>query len=411
VKSDQSVLFLGRPGVGKTTMLREVARVLADDMNKRVIIVDTSNEIAGDGDIPHPAIGTARRMQVARPQEQHNVMIEAVENHMPEVIVIDEIGTELEAQAARTIAERGVQLVGTAHGNTLENLMANPTLSDLVGGIQSVTLGDEEARRRGTQKSVLERRAPPTFPVVVEIQNWDRVAVHPDVAETVDSILRGYRLPAQVRELASDGNVRTVSEADRQEREPPAHLLREHRESALVQPPLPDGAPVAKGQKRIYPFGISRKRLLQAMKDTSSGASIADRLEDADVVLTDRSYYRRNPQALREAEARGIPIYVLRSNTLLQMQQALLSLQGAQRGSGTQDMMLDAMTEAEEAIHTVMQQDRPIELTPQRAYIRRLQHELAQRFNLSSQSRGREPQRRVRILPGGRGGHYSPIDE
>src|SRR5215216_5691439 len=406
VKSDQSVLFLGRPGVGKTTMLREVARVLADDMNKRVIIVDTSNEIAGDGDIPHPAIGSARRMQVARPQEQHSVMIEAVENHMPEVIVIDEIGTELEAQAARTIAERGVQLVGTAHGNTLENLMANPTLSDLVGGIQSVTLGDEEARRRGTQKSVLERRAPPTVPVVVEIQNWDRVGVHSDVAETVDGILRGYRVPSQVRELGTDGEIRTLQDAEVQERQPPAHMLREHRESSLVQAPLPDAAPAAKGQKRIYPFGISRKRLQQAMKDTSSGSSIAERLEDTDVVLTDRSYYRRNPQALREAESRGIPIYVLRSNTLLQMQQALLSLQGNGRSAGTQDMMLDAMTEAEEAIHTVMQQDRPIELTPQRAYIRRLQHELAQRFNLSSQSRGREPQRRVRILPGGRGGHY-----
>ena len=413
VRSEQSMLFLGRPGVGKTTMLREVARVLADDMNKRVIIVDTSNEIAGDGDIPHPAIGTARRMQVARPQEQHNVMIEAVENHMPEVIVIDEIGTELEAQAARTIAERGVQLVGTAHGNTLENLMANPTLSDLVGGIQSVTLGDEEARRRGTQKSVLERRAPPTFPVVVEIQNWDRVAVHPDVAETVDAILRGYHLPAQVRELASDGNIRTLSEVEVTEHEPPSHLLREQR-AAYDAPPesAAPSSPNGKGQKRIYPFGISRKRLQQAMKDTASGASIADRLEDADVVLTDRSYYKRNPQALREAEGRGIPIYVLRSNTLLQMQQALLSLQGSQRaGAGTQDMMLDAMTEAEEAIHTVLQQDRPIELTPQRAYIRRLQHELAQRFNLSSQSRGREPQRRVRILPGGRGGHYAPLEE
>jgi stage III sporulation protein SpoIIIAA len=413
VKSDQSVLFLGRPGVGKTTMLREVARVLADDMNKRVIIVDTSNEIAGDGDIPHPAIGTARRMQVARPQEQHNVMIEAVENHMPEVIVIDEIGTELEAQAARTIAERGVQLVGTAHGNTLENLMANPTLSDLVGGIQSVTLGDEEARRRGTQKSVLERRAPPTFPVVVEIQNWDRVAVHRDVAETVDAILRGYRLPAQVRELTHDGEIRTLSEPETPEHAPPSHLLRESR-SSYVAPEEQAAVPAkeAKGQKRIYPFGISRKRLGQAMKDTSSGASIADRLEDADVVLTDRSYYRRNPQALREAEARGIPIYVLRSNTLLQMQQALLSLQGAKTSAGgTQDMMLDAMTEAEEAIHAVLQQDRPIELTPQRAYIRRLQHELAQRFNLSSQSRGREPQRRVRILPGGRGGHYASLDE
>src|SRR3954464_13938549 len=207
IKSEQSVLFLGRPGVGKTTMLREVARVLADDMNKRVIIVDTSNEIAGDGDIPHPAIGSARRMQVARPQEQHSVMIEAVENHMPEVIVIDEIGTELEAQAARTIAERGVQLVGTAHGNTLENLMINPTLSDLIGGIQAVTLGDEEARRRGTQKTVLERKAPPTFDVVVEIQDREKVLVHRNVAETVDAILRGYRLPAQVRTRLADGSI------------------------------------------------------------------------------------------------------------------------------------------------------------------------------------------------------------
>ena len=205
IRTGKSILLLGRPGVGKTTMLREVARVLADDMNKRVIIVDTSNEIAGDGDIPHPAIGSARRMQVVTPTLQHAVMIEAVENHMPEVIVIDEMGTELEAAAARTIAERGVQLVATAHGNTLENLMMNPTLADLVGGIQSVTLGDEEARRRGTQKSILERKAPPTFDVVVEIQTWDRVAIHTDVAETVDAILRGYEMPAEVREVDEKG--------------------------------------------------------------------------------------------------------------------------------------------------------------------------------------------------------------
>jgi nucleoside-triphosphatase THEP1 len=395
IKSGESVLLLGRPGVGKTTMLREVARVLADEENKRVIIVDTSNEIAGDGDIPHPAIGSARRMQVARPQMQHAVMIEAVENHMPEVIVIDEIGTELEAQAARTIAERGVQLVGTAHGNTLENLMANPTLSDLIGGIQSVTLGDEEARRRGTQKSILERKAPPTFPVVVEIQNFDRVSIHRDVAETVDAILRGYRLPAEVRELSPEGDIRRLSEAELQAEAQGVLAERLPRPAGTLQPMRP--------QQRIYPFGISRKRLLQAARDTGSAAIMAERLEDADVVLTDRSYYRRKPQALREAETRGIPIYVLRSNTLLQMQQALLSL----RGEGRQDPVLDAMTEAEEAIHAVLQQDRPVELAPQRAYIRRLQHELAQRFNLTSQSRGREPQRRVRIMPGRGGAFFS----
>ena len=391
IKTEQSMLFLGRPGVGKTTMLREVARVLADEMNKRVIIVDTSNEIAGDGDIPHPAIGSARRMQVARPQMQHAVMIEAVENHMPEVIVIDEIGTELEALAARTIAERGVQLVGTAHGNTLENLMANPTLSDLIGGIQSVTLGDEEARRRGTQKSILERKAPPTFPVVIEIQNWDRVAIHSDVAETADAILRGYRVSPQIRELTSEG-VRQLSEAEITVEAP----AEEERPQARALPlPVLAPTPQATPGRRIYPFGVSRKRLQQAVHDTTSGASIADRLEDADVVLTDRSYFRRKPMALREAESRGIPIYVLRSNTLLQMQQALMSLQGDGRQEGSQDPMM----EAEDAIHAVMTHDRPVELAPQGAYVRRLQHELAQRFNLSSQSHGREPQRRVRILP------------
>src|SRR3989442_2722287 len=199
VESGRSILLLGRPGVGKTTMLREVARVLADDLGKRVVVVDTSNEIAGDGDIPHPGIGDARRMQVRTPTEQHAVMIEGVENHMPEVIVTDEIGTELEAAAARTIAERGVQLVGTAHGNTLDNLMLNPTLSDLIGGIQTVTLGDEEARRRGTQKTVLERKAPPTFEVVVEIVERDNVIVHRNVAETVDAILRGHMVPPESR--------------------------------------------------------------------------------------------------------------------------------------------------------------------------------------------------------------------
>jgi stage III sporulation protein SpoIIIAA len=207
VETGQSILMLGRPGVGKTTALREIARVLADDLGKRVVIIDSSNEIAGDGDIPHPAIGRARRMQVARPELQHQVMIEAVENHMPEVIIIDEIGTELEALAARTIAERGVQLVGTAHGNRLENLLKNPTLSDLVGGIQSVTLGDDEARRRGSQKSVLERKAPPTFDIAVEMLERQRWVVHADVAETVDHLLRGRVPGSEIRTIGDNGKV------------------------------------------------------------------------------------------------------------------------------------------------------------------------------------------------------------
>src|SRR6266851_831675 len=218
VESGRSMLFLGRPGVGKTTMLREVARVLADDLGKRVVVVDTSNEIAGDGDIPHPGIGRARRMQVQTPSLQHAVMIEAVENHMPEVVVIDEIGTEQEAAAARTIAERGVQLIATAHGNTLENLMLNPTLTDLVGGIQTVTLSDEEARRRGTQKSVLERKAPPTFQVLVEIQGYQKVSIYHDVAQTVDAILLGMPVSPEQRERDGGGQVRVS--AGKSSREP-----------------------------------------------------------------------------------------------------------------------------------------------------------------------------------------------
>ncbi len=379
VKSGKSTLLLGRPGVGKTTMLREVARVLADDVGKRVIIVDTSNEIAGDGDIPHPAIGKARRMQVPTPNLQHAVMIEAVENHMPEVIVIDEIGTELDAAAARTIAERGVQLVATAHGNELHNLMMNPTLSDLIGGIQSVTLGDEEARRRGSQKTVLERRAPPTFEVLVEIQSWDRVAVHADVASTVDAILRGYEEPAEVRELDREGSLHVVSHGD---------LVREKHTMEQIGPEL------AVLPRRIYPFGISRRRLEQALRQTGSGATLAEHLHDADLVVTLRNYYRRKLPALREAEARGVPIYVLKSNTVQQMEQALFSMQETTRAP---DPTSRAMEEAEEAALNVSQGDDPVELSPQNAYIRRLQHQLAQRFNLNSRSMGREPFRRVRI--------------
>ena len=381
VKSGQSTLLLGRPGVGKTTMLREVARFLADDMNKRVVVVDTSNEIAGDGDIPHPGIGSARRMQVATPTMQHAVMIEAVENHMPEVIVIDEIGTDLEAAAARTIAERGVQLVGTAHGNTLENLIMNPTLCDLIGGIQSVTLGDEEARRRGTQKSILERKAPPTFDVVVEIQSWERVSVHGNVTETVDAILRGYEVAAEIRELTKEGQMQVVA------------LPAQARQKRALE----ERRPVAAGRERhIYPFGVSRRRLEQAIRQMGMAATIVDQLGDADALITLRNYYRRKPQLLRDAEERGVPVYVIKSNTVLQMEQCVISMRG-ERG---QDPVLSALQEAEEAIGDIMKGRRSAELSPQNAYIRRLQHMLAQRYNLTSRSQGQEPQRRVRILPG-----------
>jgi stage III sporulation protein SpoIIIAA len=390
VRDEKSVLLLGRPGVGKTTMLREIARFLADELNKRVVIVDTSNEIAGDGDIPHPGIGSARRMQVPAPERQHNVMIEAVENHMPEVIIIDEIGTDLEAAAARTIAERGVQLIATAHGNTLENLIMNPTLSDLVGGVQSVTLSDEEARRRGTQKAILERRAPPTFDILVEIQSFVTVSVHRDVAEVVDAILRGYNVPAEVRNLDAEGNITTAQA-------PAARPDRKGREAEVFadgggrRPSSTDGR-----ERRILPFGVSRQRLTQALRETHFPGRIVDHLDDADAVITLRPYYRRKPQTLHDAEARGIPIYVVKSNTVIQLEQSLLSMRSEKVG----DPVVAALQEAEEAIGAVINEDSVKDLNPQNAYVRRLQHLLAQRYNLNSRSMGKEPYRHVRILPG-----------
>jgi stage III sporulation protein SpoIIIAA len=494
VEGGQSILILGRPGVGKTTMLREVARVLADDFGKRVIVVDTSNEIAGDGDIPHPGIGDARRMQVRTPTEQHAVMIEAVENHMPEVIVIDEIGTELEAHAARTIAERGVQLVGTAHGNTLDNLMLNPTLSDLVGGIAPVTLGDEEARRRGTQKTVLERKAPPTFDVLVEIVERDRVIVHRNVAETVDAILRGHMVPPEGRWRDESGEVRVatkydyrISEAaapafvpleptgsygafsrtgagrnarleggrrselrglrplpgeriggervvgeavggagedygqllsERLERERieskagaartsrPARASRPERVAERAAPSAPaglersigaSGPPSPLRQQRpmsVFPFGVSRKRFEQAVSELGVPVNVARDLEEADAVVTLRNYYRRKPGALREAETNGVPIYVLKTNTILQMENMLASLYELEA-----DPQEAALRETAEAIGLVQASGRPVELGPQNAYVRRLQHQMAERHSLMSRSRGSEPNRRVELIP------------
>ncbi len=591
VESGKSILIMGRPGIGKTTMLREAARVLADDLGKRVVVVDTSNEIAGDGDIPHPAIGKARRMQVRTPSMQHQVMIEAVENHMPQIIVIDEIGTELEAQAARTIAERGVQLIGTAHGNNLDNLMLNPTLSDLIGGIQSVTLGDEEARRRRTQKSVLERKAPPTFDVIIEIIDRERVTVHADVAETVDAMLRGDAVSPELRWRDDEGVHRSQSRPRPSPREQlgserfaglvgsgqgwrtepgwrgeTAYRTGGYREAErpglragyrpgasggwrqtrggsgreapsrgsdpgagpagrfadprimpgerfatggpggpgnsggpaglgglpgstgpargvrLEAPPflagdIADRGPLERGLApaipeprardareaerqrawrdqaaraidalkadegtapingdllaaraveddevddgmegdapatgdagvqrvegagvlptiRVLPHGISRKRLEQAVRELQLPVIIAHDVEDADVVMTLKSEYRQKTPTLREAEERAMPIYVLKSNTQLQIQASLTSIFALEI-----DPREVALRETEDAIDLVLSSAEPVELAPQNAFIRRLQHQMAERANLVSRSRGREPYRRVRLYP------------
>ncbi|MEA2646211.1 MAG: hypothetical protein QOE92_1294, partial [Chloroflexota bacterium] len=324
VVSGRSILLLGRPGVGKTTMLRECARVLADEKTMRVVIVDTSNEIGGDGDIPHPGIGRSRRMQVRTPTLQHAVMIEAVENHMPEVIVIDEIGTELEAMAARTIAERGVQLIGTAHGRSLDNLLVNPTLNDLLGGIQTVTLGDEEARRRGSQKSVQERKAPPTFDVLVEIQERQQLVVHTPLDEVVDLALRGQFKPPQLRVKRADGSVVTQMAAP----PPGAKERRGGRDSRTTG--LSDVSPrrvrAAYEPISIFPYGVSRSHVEQSVRDLGVPVRILHHPEAADLVLTLKNYYRRKDSPIQQAESHGTPVEVLRSNTAEQVRAALQRL-------------------------------------------------------------------------------------
>ena len=394
IESGKSLLLLGRPGVGKTTMLREAARILAE--NKRVVIVDTSNEIAGDGDVTHPAIGKARRMQVAQPSLQHEVMIEAVENHNPEVIVIDEIGRELEAQAARTIAERGVQLIGTAHGNTLQNILINPTLADLVGGIESVTLSDEEAKRRGTQKTVLERRSNPTFHVLIEIQTRDSLAIHQDVATAVDSLLRGELLVPEIRSRSEDGEIKIKktptrpvllsvgkdppSEREFFSREPQWQLDRDELET------LP-----------IFTYGVARDRMLKAAKNLNVPVTIEKHVKDARIAVTLKHHYRDNPRAIIEAEELGLPIYVLRSNTAKRMEHLLKDVFNLKNGALSKNDE-QALHQTQGAIQAVLNGERWVELPPASSYIRRLQHQMVTQAKLVSHSYGKDPNRRVRIF-------------
>jgi stage III sporulation protein SpoIIIAA len=415
IESGKSVLLLGRPAIGKTTLLREAARILAE--TKRVVIVDTSNEIGGDGDVPHPAVGKARRMQVREPMLQHEVMIEAVENHNPEVIIIDEIGRELEAAAARTIAERGVQLIGTAHGNTLDNLLLNPTLSDLIGGIEAVTLSDEEARRRGTQKTVLERRAPPTFDVLIEIQQRDRLAVHMDVAASVDALLRGYPLPPEIRYRDAEGKIhiekekpaaRLRPESDfrienslrtgrgiRSDASGPLHLSAEEEDSASAEA-APHRTPFQ--PVRIYPYGVSRDRLAQSARRIGVPAVIVKDSGEADVLVTLRSYYRDRQQPIMQAEQRGMPVYVLRANTVSQMEQFLSDLFNLSEVMPDDSEMEYIKNQTQAAIAAVLNGERWVDLPPGPAAVRRLQHELARQADLVSHSYGKEPRRHVRIF-------------
>ncbi|MEH2146626.1 R3H domain-containing nucleic acid-binding protein [Nostoc sp.] len=457
VETGKSILMLGRPGVGKTTALREIARVLADDLHKRVVIIDTSNEIAGDGDVAHPAIGRARRMQVAHPNQQHQVMIEAVENHMPEVIVIDEIGTELEALAARTIAERGVQLVGTAHGNQIENLIKNPTLADLVGGIQAVTLGDDEARRRGSQKTVLERKAPPTFEIAVEMLERQRWTVHESVADTVDNLLRGRQPTPQTRTVDDQGKIGVTRQlavvngrggqlGTVEDSFPPARPSNGWRSSGqmVALPQLPvervtgrsefdrlldesfnysesidlDAATTVPGPNgedlplHVYPYGVSRHQLEQVISVLTLPVVLTKDIDTADAILALRSHVKNHAKLRQMAKARHVPIHVIKSSTIPQITRGLrrlLNIDDPEMAddrelqlflhNGSDDEM-DALEEARLAVEQiVIPKGQPVELLPRSPQVRKMQHELVEHYRLKSHSFGEEPNRRLRIYP------------
>jgi stage III sporulation protein SpoIIIAA len=421
IYSGQSLLIIGKPGIGKTTMLREMARVLANEANRRVVIVDTSNEIAGDGDIPHPAIGKARRLQVPRPHQQHQVMIEAVENHMPEVILIDEMGTELEATAARTIAERGVQLIATAHGNTLQNLMLNPTLSDLVGGIQTVTLGDQEARRRRSQKTILERKGPPSFPILIEIATRDQVAIHRDVASTIDRLLRGIPPTPELRKIDSLGTIShsqigfqdtvapTQDDLKNSDMNKPLLRIAPDRSDTSNYPndtkqsvktntnlaPDPSLNQMSSPQiTHVLPYGVGIARVREFLTRNPANINLVDDLKRTDILLTTKSQYRKRSALLQHAQEQGVPIYVLRKNTESQLEHFLQNLSSPQ---SPKTSIQNALTDATSGVDRVHQGEYTVDLEPQNAYIRRLQHVLASQSNINSKSKGRDPKRRVTL--------------
>lgn len=328
LESEKSILILGKPGVGKTTIIREIARVLADEMEKRVIIIDTSNEIAGDSDIPHPGIGRARRMQVAKTELQHQVMIEAVENHMPQVIIIDEIGTELEVLAARTIAEKGVQLVGTTHGNCLDNLIKNPPLADLIGGIQYVTLSDEEAKRRGTQKSILERKAYPAFEIIIEINDQTSWTIHEDVKNSVDVFLRGNFNIGQVRHFSSTDKILITSKRFQTPLNSIIKNSTNFTDSTLltnqnwgfVNQFKNDKSLQLKSKKLvIYPYSLSNNLLKEVLLKMDFKFVLTNEIRKANLIIGLKKNLKQNFKLISLAKQKNIPIYSLNQVSFYQI--------------------------------------------------------------------------------------------
>lgn len=403
----KSILFLGRPGVGKTTKLREISRLVADELHKRVVVVDTSNEIAGDGDVPHPAIGSARRMQVRQPEFQKDIMIEAVENHTPEVIVVDEIGTEAEAQAARTIAERGVMLIATAHGNSLESLIKNPTLSDLVGGIQSVTLGDDEAKRRASQKTVLEREKQPTFDIVIEIIDRNTLAVYKNTAEAVDYILRGWPIRPEIRKVDQDADIANkennisisehISNIEQK-------ILENSEDSLKYSFSRKDYVESVKPIKKIYLYAVSRSIVEKAIERLDLNAELTRNIDDADLVIAHKNFAKGGARILSTANEYRLQVFYVKTNSMAQIQKVLkdaLCVDDLKESiHGYYDDAERALDEAKAAINKILAGAKKIELNPQNQQIRKLQHELVEQHNLESRSVGEGKDRHLRIVGG-----------
>jgi stage III sporulation protein SpoIIIAA len=372
IESDKSILLLGKPGVGKTTLLREAARVLSVEQNKRVIVVDTSNEIAGDGDIPHPGIGRARRMQVPFDRAQEDIMIEAVENHFPEVIIIDEIGRTEEAKACRTIAERGVRLIGTAHGTSIENLLVNPTLQDLIGGITAVTLGDEEAGRRGTQKTILERKSPPTFQVLIEIRERGVFAIYHDLAETVDALLRGFPVNPEIRVSKDKGAFESKEESE-------SLLIKKEKSTRL----------------RVFPLAINTSYLERGIHSTRTPVEVVRDLSNADVILTLRRKAEKNIDIIDAANRMNIRVEFIEKNSLKSVKEFLRRVR---RISFSEEISLD-YDKLEEYVRRAFEENKIVELPPASADVLKEEQAFVSRYGLYSEIVGLEPNRRLVIYP------------